>query len=509
MARLNTEVDEPDHPPPPKPKRSLFQKSAWAAPVEDAKPVELFSRAKELFPEVVRENERRLRKLERRRSSASIEAAEGSKKRRISDDPDESEDQEQDKDETNKAVDLGGSSDDEEVVAEYLKQHSAAPSTPRSRRKKSISRTPIKKSPRNAVKTSPHKRSSKSREEAAAPVISLSDDEDEDAALNKELDDALAPIPLDSDREDDDLTILKELKAESTAPAEVHNSEDHYAEFVARAREKAMQKKLQIQNALAAARTRSTASPASDGGLLRSPELTRGPKPPSPAQDPVVQILVDSAMEGTKPLILKRLLSQRLKDVRIAWCDHQSTDGKPMDEALKSQIFLTWRGKKVFDVTSCQSMGLKLNAAGKIVMPGDGSDTNGRIYLQAWTDDAFEAYKKQKAEERKRNERHLMTAEERENEVEEVQPVTQVEKYKIVLKSKDFKELKLRVPPGEKIFRLLHIFRTQHNITDQRTITFHLDGDQLDPEIPIEEWDIDIDDITTIDVHVGSPSEAE
>jgi hypothetical protein len=73
-------------------KRSLFNKSAVANITETEKPVEFFSRAKELFPQRVEEEEyrrqKKLVKAERKRSSTSAELKEstppGGKKRRVS-----------------------------------------------------------------------------------------------------------------------------------------------------------------------------------------------------------------------------------------------------------------------------------------------------------------------------------------------------------------------------------------------------------------------------------------
>jgi hypothetical protein len=73
-------------------KRSLFNKSAIANVTEAEKPVEFFSRAKELFPQRLEEEEykrqKKLVKAERKRSSTSAELKEstppGGKKRRVS-----------------------------------------------------------------------------------------------------------------------------------------------------------------------------------------------------------------------------------------------------------------------------------------------------------------------------------------------------------------------------------------------------------------------------------------
>jgi hypothetical protein len=70
-------------------KRSLFKKSAWAKPVETGEAIDLFSRAKEIFPEVVAENSRNLQKqLELKKSDTNVEQVDSGfhdgKRRRIS-----------------------------------------------------------------------------------------------------------------------------------------------------------------------------------------------------------------------------------------------------------------------------------------------------------------------------------------------------------------------------------------------------------------------------------------
>ncbi len=84
-----SESDTPVAPP----KRSLFKKSEWAKPKETEEALNLFSRSKEMFLEVVAENERRRKKLERQRSSGSVSSAQATdqdaKKRRVSTEADE------------------------------------------------------------------------------------------------------------------------------------------------------------------------------------------------------------------------------------------------------------------------------------------------------------------------------------------------------------------------------------------------------------------------------------
>ena len=110
--------------------------------------------------------------------------------------------------------------------------------------------------------------------------------------------------------------------------------------------------------------------------------------------DPIIDILITSEMDGTKPLMVKRRLSQRLKEVRLSWCDKQILNGAPMDPSIRNTTFLTWRYKEIFDSTTCESLGLKLDGHGKICSGTDGVNDEGRVHLEAWTRDSFEAYQK-------------------------------------------------------------------------------------------------------------------
>lgn len=71
----------------PVPKRSLFKKPAWAKPAEEDEALQLFSRSKEIFPDIVAENERRRKNLEGSKPKDSVERTDsrvlGVKRRRI------------------------------------------------------------------------------------------------------------------------------------------------------------------------------------------------------------------------------------------------------------------------------------------------------------------------------------------------------------------------------------------------------------------------------------------
>lgn len=165
-----------------------------------------------------------------------------------------------------------------------------------------------------------------------------------------------------------------------------------------------------------------------------------------------------------------------------------------MPEAIKSGVFLTWRMKRVFDVTTCKALGVKVNAQGMLCSDGDDFDNEGPIHLEVWTEELFELHKEQQAAERKRLVRDPL---EEEPEAPK-EPPTQ--KLRIILKSKD-DVLKLQVKPTTPISKLITSFRVNKRVPHDKSITLFLDGDEIDPDSLVS--DTDLEDMVTIDVHVN------
>jgi hypothetical protein len=360
-----------------------------------------------------------------------------------------------------------------------LISRSSSTTTPRSARYVSKSpegvRSPTSKS--KPYEDSPAKEVpsvSTTAETDAVPVISLSDSED----------DYIDSVHATSKSSMFEKEPAKPGPIETPILPRLEDEDKELAECIARAREGTRRKKFSPLDT----------SLSRDG---RAPILGNSGRFGSPVSgpDPVVTIFISSSIEGTKPCLFKRKLSQRLKDVRIGWCDKQFVDGQPMPESVKSEIFLTWRMKRVFDVTTCKAMGVKVNSCGMLCSDGDDFDPEGRIHLEAWTEELFEQHKKQKAAERKR-----LVLDPLDDEEPEVVKAPVVPKVKIILKSKDA-ELKLQVGPTTPISKLIATFRANKQIPHDKFISLFLDGDELDPGILVA--DTDLEDMVTIDVHIN------
>ena len=157
-------------------------------------------------------------------------------------------------------------------------------------------------------------------------------------------------------------------------------SDDEFPELARQAREKARRKHLEEDIV------------STTMGSQKSYQSLRQSMPRNSPSDPVLQIFITSDIPNTIPLIVSRRSSQRLKDVRLAWLERQdlSTD-------VTDTIFLTWRGKRVFDVTTCKSLGITVDAIGRISSKeGSWEQEREKIHMEVMTTKMLKAYKASK-----------------------------------------------------------------------------------------------------------------
>lgn len=110
-----------------------------------------------------------------------------------------------------------------------------------------------------------------------------------------------------------------------------------------------------------------------------------------PTTDPKVELLVHSQIAGTQPLIVVITLTTKLKMIREAWLVRQDLNAQ-----AKSEIFFIWRGKRLFDFTTCKSLGINVNEYGELFIEGVQSSEleNGQVEVEAVTRQIFENLQK-------------------------------------------------------------------------------------------------------------------
>ncbi len=190
-------------------------------------------------------------------------------------------------------------------------------------------------------------------------------------------------------------------------------------------------------------------------------------------------------------MLVKRKVSQKLREVRLAWCDKQPSEALATVYDPKSTVFLTWKGKRLYDSTTCSVLGLKLDGRGRLLSSNDGIDSEGRIYLEAITE---EVYAKRVAEQHKREQ-----SESSDDELMETQQ-TIGQKFRLILKARNMEDYKISANATTQLQKLVAVFREGRNIPDGKDISLYCDGEKLDLASTI--GDTDLGDMDMVEVHL-------
>ena len=394
-------------------KRLLFNKPSWSKPQALSNGANLFHRSNQTYvdsaAEVERERKNKLARKERERARREDSETRSGKRRRISSD---------EEDESN------GSSSDEK--SSHVEEQKVAP-TPTKKERISIT-TPV-----SPQRTTVSPKTLLKRYEAAidAKVLGIEKKLKAQPSDVINLDDEENDLELQADKDDDDIAVVNTPRPSGLD--EQPPSDEEFPELARQARDKARRKRLEAD--IVSTTPDPSPSGSSNSQLQRSQSL-RQSTPPPPAPDPVLQILITSTIPNTEPLIVNRKLSQRLKEVRITWIERQQ-----FTSDFAETVFLTWRGRRLFDVASCKSLGITVDPNGNIRTRGDSlEDLDGKIHMEAMTAEIFEAYKKAKMHEV--TERTGASAEE--PIIEEAKKEPQI---RIILKARGFADVKILVKP--------------------------------------------------------------
>ena len=394
-------------------KRSLFKRPSWSKPQTLSTGADLFHRSNQTYIDVAAAAERhRKRKLARKerelvRRTDSGDKAEETQYASESEDDDDSSVTEEDCD----------ISRDENINLKFtpskLDESDPALSLPSPNSLSTALRKP------DETSTAASKSDSGHTQRARDPHIIDLEDEDEGPEVTRKKRGHRAAFAKSAAKpiEDDGMV-----------------SDEEFPELARQARERARRKRLEEDKARAASDNYVDDIP--QGHIFQQSVPGYHETPPPPASDPILQILINSKIPNTTPLIVNRKLSQRLKDVKIAWIERQQLTA---DTAHK--VFLTWRGKRLFDVATCKSLGLSVGPNSRMLTTDDSVfDDEGRIHIEAMTAEILEAEKQAKTNEAQTEGDETVGRPRTEDQEKEVQ-------IRIICKAKGFADFKLIVKP--------------------------------------------------------------
>jgi hypothetical protein len=416
-------------PPKPKPKFAFSGRPDWLK-ASEAKPAptkpkddddDLFGRSRDTYDDIIKRQEQR--KKEKEAKKRASEEQREAKRRRISDDNDTS------------LGSMGGRESTESDELEDTKFDSLI--TGATEPKNEQKRTPV--------------------------VIDLDDLDDDDLYVDPSILDDSREVPMDrldsygvlqhrplmkptrsSPRtrrfrregydEDGMYNLVPPLKPKQKAGVvEIPDDDpddDLDPELVARARARARQ-----MQATGGAQSTSTAS---SNAVIQTATTPDEP-------DPIISILIQPRIPDTEPLLVKRRYRQRIKECREAWCARENQASLTNQGISTVDVILTYRGRRIFDISTLKTLGIELDANGEPIMPSnDGAfDQPGdKIALVATTTKLMEEDLKAEEERQRREE---MGEPEQPEEVIVEKPKEQT--IRIILKSKDLPDKKLIVKP--------------------------------------------------------------
>ena len=343
-------------------KKSLFNKPSWSKPQAVVAGNDLFHRSNQTYLDLASEIDQRRKRKQVKRVKDYVREAKSDvrpeKRLRVTGTESESDDDDESSLDEMSHTFTNENADRKTVQNSDMALHAESPPTMQSRPESLLKRYEADLSIKRPL-------IAERKTAFSSQIINLPIDGDEEPRTDG-LDNAISSVVPDVAVHDDPEAV----------------SDEEFPELARQARENARRKRLEQSSA-----STLPYSPNTSHELSPDPDQQR---PSYPAPDPVVQILITSSLPGTEPLIVSRRISQRLKDVRIAWVERQRF---PLD--LSARVFLTWRRKRLFDVTSCNSLGINAGPTGSVMINGEYvGDDEGRIHMEAMTPELFEASRK-------------------------------------------------------------------------------------------------------------------
>lgn len=217
----------------------------------------------------------------------------------------------------------------------------------------------------------------------------------------------------------------------------------------------------------------------------------------------VVSRLPDDILQQ-KTFGVKRGLNQDLGLVRQGFIQWARKLGMEISEEMERDIFLTWKGRRIYDSATGISLGWQPTAAGEFPHRVPGFNRGG-VMLEAWTMEGFERYKEEQVRQRlidrgEMADEGVAAGDEAARGGAEEQQEPEVPKIKLLLTEKDTEPLRLTVWADTAVRILIGAYRKQREVPDDRDIRLQFDGDWLSPNMTVGE--AEIEDMCTVEVYV-------
>ncbi|KAI1395377.1 hypothetical protein F4819DRAFT_194774 [Hypoxylon fuscum] len=219
--------------------------------------------------------------------------------------------------------------------------------------------------------------------------------------------------------------------------------------------------------------------------------------------DPVIQILVHSRLDGIHVLMFRRKLSQQLTVVYKTWVEQQVAKHSLIPRSTLETMFFTWKGNKVYQHTTLKTLGIKPERDGKLYptwkTEREGYHGRDKVLFEAWTQELYDDYLKEKEKQRLRDLGELLD-DEPNQETEQPQDSQNDQKIRVQFKAKSLPVKNATVRSSTTAAQLVKVYRRLAEIPEDKTIELRWDGEVLDPDTTVEE--AEIEDMDSLEVHI-------
>lgn len=196
-----------------------------------------------------------------------------------------------------------------------------------------------------------------------------------------------------------------------------------------------------------------------------------------------------------------RKINQEVGPVRSAFVQWLRKKGVPVSDEMDQAIFLTWKGRRLYNSVSGLSLGWQPQGNSKLHEREPGFAKDG-VLLEAWTEEDFERYTADLDRQRLIDRGELVEegpgVDLDDDAEEQAQP--EVAKIRLYLKAKDTEAVRLTTFLDTQVRILIGAYRKQKKVAEDREIRLLYEGDWLDPNMTVEQ--ADIDDRCTVEVYL-------
>jgi len=225
-------------------------------------------------------------------------------------------------------------------------------------------------------------------------------------------------------------------------------------------------------------------------------------KQKSQSLNAIIWVFVTSPLpESGKPVAIKRRVTQNMQLILNAWVAKKRMDGLLIPEEVEKSLILLWKGNKVYGENTLASLGIEIDELGEIKDAHGPGYINGGVHLEVVTEDFYAEWCRANKEGqlRRPGDKALHGKVESEALIAQ-EPKSQ--KFKVVLKAKE-REVKFTVAEDKTVETMIQAFLVKTGLSaDEWDVSIWLDGEQLEEDTQVKDLDLDKEDINQLEVHI-------